>query len=133
MVAKNVVLRSGGRIFRQALEEPHANCRRMNVAHAVHEALRLARRRLRNPWVAMTNVGDAEGRRAVDILVAVDVGHGRAACRFPKDRKIVGKERDVALLVGTKLLRERRAARTRDAHVSLPIQRTNSAMRGLPP
>ena len=34
--------------------------------------------------IAVTGVGDSERGRAVDVLVAVDVGHGRAAARTPR-------------------------------------------------
>ena len=81
----------------------------------------------------MARICNAEGRRTIEVLVSIGVDDCCAVRRFPEDRKIVGKIGNVALLVSSQLPRERGAARAGNAHVSSPIQRTNSAMRALPP
>ena len=133
VVARKIRFERLGQKLREPFEQPHADLGWVNVAHAVHEPLRLIRNGRHDARVAMTGIGNAERGRAVDIFIAVDVGHGRAASRLPKDRKIVGEKRDVALLVRAKQRRQLRAARAGDAHVSSTIQRTNSAIRGRPP
>ncbi len=118
----------------KTLVESHAQLRWMNVAHAVHQPPGLPRDRVGDARIAMAGVDHAERGGAVDVLVAVGVGHRRAVCRIPKHRKIVREERNVAGFVAAQQVRERFAARAGySAHVSSLIQRTNSAIRGRPP
>ena len=128
--------------LRQPLEEPDADLRRMDVAHAVHQAFRLIGDGLRYARIGVPGVRNAEGGGAVDVTVAVDVGNDGVARRLPEDRKIVGEIRNVARFVSRERPGKLEAAFARNvgddaleviAHVSSPIQRTNSAMRGRPP
>ena len=105
----------------------------MDVAQSVHEARGLSRDGSTDSRITVTGVRDAEGCRAIDVLVTVGIGDGCAVCRLPEDGKILGEIGNVALLVASQLGGKRETPWPRDVHVSSPIHRTNSAMRGLPP
>ncbi len=70
---------------RQPLEEPDANLGRVDVAHSVHEARGLIRDGSTDSRITVTGVRDAEGCRAIDVLVTVGIGDGCAVCRLPED------------------------------------------------
>src|ERR1700685_2390075 len=84
----------------------------MHVAHAVHERCGLFGDRGRHRGIAVPDRGDAEGRRQVDVAIAVDVFNRRAAGRLPKHREVVADIGDVARFVSTQRGGERARVRT---------------------
>ena len=117
----------------EPFEQLDADRGRMHVAQPVEEPLGLFGNGCGYARVGMSGIRDTERRRAIDVRVAVDIGDVRAPCGFPKDREVFGEVGDVARLARLQARSEPRAFRARNLHVSFPIQRTNSAMRGLPP
>ena len=86
----------------------------MDVAHAVRQARGLLRERARDRGVGVARGRHAEGGRAVDERVAVDVAHERARARFPKDGVVVGEVGDAPRFAQREVVRERARTRPRN-------------------
>ena len=105
---------SAGKAARERLEQLDLHRGRVHVAHPVQQRVRLLRHGADHARMRVADVRDAERRAEVDIAVAVDVPHVRAARALPEDR--LGREAgDVARLDAREARRELARARAGDA------------------